>query len=126
LINNQTDFSTNAKPETIVPNCRKTLEIDNMKFELRYFTGTGNSLKILDTCKDIFIQFNHESTISEINFEETNLNESDILGFCFPVYAFGIPRICRKYLKSINKFNKRQFVSIFVAYLTISNEQSSV
>ncbi|MBN2571658.1 MAG: EFR1 family ferrodoxin [Ignavibacteriales bacterium] len=85
-----------------------------MKIELRYFTGTGNSLKILDTCKEIFVQNNHETTISEINFNETNLNKSDILGFCFPVYAFGIPRICRKYLKSIQKFNIRQKVFVLI------------
>jgi ferredoxin len=85
-----------------------------MKIELRYFTGTGNSLKILDTCREIFVRFNHKTTISEINFAETNINESDILGFCFPVYAFGIPRICRKYLKSINRFNNRQKVFVLI------------
>jgi len=85
-----------------------------MKIELRYFTGTGNSLKVLDTCRNIFVQYNHETTIAEIDFNETNLNKSDLLGFCFPVYAFGIPRICRKYLKSIHKFNNRQKVFVLI------------
>jgi len=85
-----------------------------MKIELRYFTGTGNSLKIMDTCRETFVQFNHETTISEISFENTNLANSDLLGFCFPVYAFGIPRICRKYLKSIQKFNNRQKVFVLI------------
>ncbi|HNX89031.1 MAG TPA: EFR1 family ferrodoxin [Paludibacteraceae bacterium] len=85
-----------------------------MRVELRYFTGTGNSLKILDTCREIFVRLNHETTISEINPDETNLDKSDLLGFCFPVYAFGIPRICRKYLKSIHKFKDRQKVFVLI------------
>lgn len=85
-----------------------------MKIELRYFTGTGNSLKILDTCREIFEQANHTTTISAIKTKEENLKGSDILGFCFPVYAFGIPRFCKKYLKSINKFSSQQKVFILI------------
>lgn len=85
-----------------------------MKIELKYFTGTGNSLKIMDTCKEVFAQSNHETNISEIKFEDTNLIDSDLLGFCFPVYAFGIPRICRKYLRSIHKFKNRQKVFVLI------------
>jgi len=85
-----------------------------MKIELRYFTGTGNSLKILDTCREVFVQANHTTTISEINFEEISFKEADIVGFCFPVYAFGIPRICRKYLKAINTFSNRQKVFVLI------------
>ncbi len=85
-----------------------------MKVELRYFTGTGNSVKVLNTCKEVFDRNNHETTISEIDINHTNLGNSEIIGFCFPVYAFGIPRICRKYLKSIPKFNHRQKVFVLI------------
>jgi ferredoxin len=85
-----------------------------MKIQLRYFTGTGNSLKILDSCKDIFIKNGHLVEISEIALQEINLPESDLLGFCFPVYAFGIPRICRKYLRSIKKFSTKQKVFVLI------------
>lgn len=85
-----------------------------MKIDLKYFTGTGNSLKIMNTCREIFLQFNHETTISEINSENTYLIGSDLLGFCFPVYAFGIPRICRKYLESIQTFTNRQNVFVLI------------
>jgi ferredoxin len=85
-----------------------------MRIELRYFTGTGNSLKIMKTCKEVFDRFNHETSISEITCEESNINESDLLGFCFPVYAFGIPRICRRYLKTINKFKNPQKVFVLI------------
>ncbi|KPA13675.1 hypothetical protein MHK_006119 [Candidatus Magnetomorum sp. HK-1] len=37
--------------------------------------------------------------------EKPDINEeSDLIGFCFPVYAFGIPRICRKYLQNLPEF----------------------
>ena len=85
-----------------------------MKIDLRYFTGTGNSLKILDTCREVFVQLNQETTISEINPDGPLPDESDLLGFCFPVYAFGIPRICRKYLKSIPRFKNRRKVFVLI------------
>ncbi|MBT8356632.1 MAG: EFR1 family ferrodoxin [Deltaproteobacteria bacterium] len=75
-----------------------------MNVDLKYFSGTGNSYKILDTCKDIFIQNGCNTTLSSI-IDKPDINEeSDLIGFCFPVYAFGIPRICRKYLLSLPKF----------------------
>jgi hypothetical protein len=85
-----------------------------MKIELRYFTGTGNSLKVLETCKDVFINNGHSVKISGIASNETILPNSDLLGFCFPVYAFGIPRICRKYLKAIQKFSIKQKVFVLI------------
>jgi hypothetical protein len=72
-----------------------------MNVELKYFSGTGNSYKILDTCKEIFIQNGNKATLSSIT-DKSNINEdADLIGFCFPVYAFGIPRICRKYLLNL-------------------------
>jgi len=85
-----------------------------MKIELKYFTGTGNSLKILETCKTIFTESGNTTKISEISENDKKLSVSDLIGFCFPVYAFGIPRICYKYLKGIKRFNKRQKVFILI------------
>lgn len=85
-----------------------------MKIQLRYFTGTGNSLRILDTCKKNFEEANHQVELTEIDLENNTLEEADLIGFCFPVYAFDIPRICRKYLKSIKKFKNRQKVFILI------------
>ncbi|MEN8225855.1 MAG: EFR1 family ferrodoxin [Bacteroidota bacterium] len=85
-----------------------------MQIELRYFTGTGNSLKILNTCHRVFRGSGHVSNISEISNNETILPESDLLGFCFPVYAFGIPRISKKYLQGLAKFKENQKVFILI------------
>jgi ferredoxin len=86
-----------------------------MRFELRYFTGTGNSLKILTTCRDLFLEAGHKAEISEINTAEREIQGADIIGFCFPVYAFGIPRICRKYLRRLERFENGQRVFIIIS-----------
>lgn len=84
-----------------------------MKVELKYFTGTGNSLKVLSTCQDVFIENNHSVNISAIKTDE-QIDPADLLGFCFPVYAFGIPRICRKYLNKLLPFKNKQKAFVLV------------
>lgn len=75
-----------------------------MNVELRYFSGTGNSYKIIDTCKEVFIQSDCEVSLFSIT-DIANINEeADIIGFYFPVYAFGIPRICGQYLLNLPNF----------------------
>ncbi len=75
-----------------------------MNVDLRYFSGTGNSYKIIDTCKEIFTQKGWRTTLFSIT-DKCKINEdADLIGFCFPVYAFGIPRICRNYLLNLSKF----------------------
>ena len=76
-----------------------------MNVDLKYFSGTGNSYKVLDTCKDVFIQNGCTTTLSSITEKSDIIEGADLIGFCFPVYAFGIPRICRKYLAGLPKFD---------------------
>lgn len=85
-----------------------------MKIEIKYFTGTGNSLKIVNTCKKVFTEGNHSVNISEIKKGEQISYNTDITGFCFPVYAFGIPRICRNYLKNLKRFGKTHDVFVII------------
>lgn len=85
-----------------------------MNIELRYFTGTGNSLKIIDTCKKVFVASGHSPKVTEITRGGSRIPDSDMLGFCFPVYAFGIPRICCNYLREIDRFKIRQKVFVLV------------
>ena len=84
-----------------------------MTIELRYFTGTGNSLKILNTIKQSFCEANHSVKISTIRLGE-EIPDCDLIGFCFPVYAFGIPRITKKYLKLIRPFNSNQKTFVII------------
>lgn len=84
-----------------------------MEIQLRYFTGTGNSLKVLNTMKNIFTDATHDVEISTIVKGES-ITQCEIAGFCFPVYAFGIPRISKQYLKSLPKFRNKQKAFIII------------
>jgi len=72
-----------------------------MKVDLKYFSGTGNSYKIIDTCKEVFVRNGCKATLLPITDKSKINEEADLIGFCFPVYAFGLPRICRKYLLNL-------------------------
>ena len=98
------------KNDTIFPQLKKNAY---MKIELRYFTGTGNSLKVLSTCQDLFMENKHSVNLLEIITDE-QIDSADLLGFCFPVYAFGIPRICRKYLNELQCFENKQKAFVLV------------
>jgi ferredoxin len=82
---------------------------------LRYFTGTGNSLKVMNICKDKLKDKGYETVISSI-LEENKINENEfeIFGFCFPVFALGLPRIVYKYLAGMNEleFHKKTFLLV--------------
>jgi len=86
-----------------------------MKIELQYFTGTGNSLKVMNVCKQVFIENNDTVEISAINKHNTEIGNIDLLGFCFPVYAFGIPRIANNYLNKLKPFKKLQKVFTLIS-----------
>lgn len=84
-----------------------------MKVELKYFSGTGNSFKILSTIHDVFIENSHVVSLSSIGGEK-ELPSADLYGFCFPVYAFAIPRIVRRYLKAIKQYNNLQKAFVII------------
>ncbi len=77
-----------------------------MNIALKYFSGTGNSYKILDTCNEIFVKNGCVTRLSSVTDTSHISEEADLIGFCFPVYAFGIPRICRQYLQRLPNFKK--------------------
>ncbi len=72
-----------------------------MDIDLQYFSGTGNSYKILDTCKNYFNQNGCSAELRSITDCSDTNKKAGLTGFCFPVYAFGIPRICKKYLSNL-------------------------
>ena len=78
-----------------------------MKIELIYFSGTGNSYKVLDVCRDILESKGHQVSISSSTEDKETSEDADLIGFCFPVYAFDIPRICKKYLSRLNRSQKQ-------------------
>jgi len=68
----------------------------------------------MNTCKKVFSENNHQINISAIEKGGQIPVDADIAGFCFPVYAFGIPRLCRKYLKQLRRFDKTQHVFVLI------------
>lgn len=75
-----------------------------MKHTIYYFSGTGNSLYV---AKKIQEQLDGAELI-QITSKELDKRPSitaDVLGFVFPVYAWGPPKIVEKFLKTaqINK-----------------------
>lgn len=69
-----------------------------------YFTGTGNSFyiakNISENNNEILISISEEmmKNKNEINY---NLKENEIIGFVFPVYAWGPPRIVLDFIKKL-------------------------
>ncbi len=84
-----------------------------MKIELRYFSGTGNSWTVLNTCYKIFKEAKHEVSIKALDITEKSI-EADLIGFAFPIHAFGLPDIIRKYIRFLPEFKHKQKVFILM------------
>ena len=85
-----------------------------MNVDLRYFSGTGNSHKIIETCMKVFRENGCTTALSSITTECSKNEHADLFGFCFPVYAYGIPRLCRKYLSSLAGFKKTKNAFVLI------------
>lgn len=71
-----------------------------MKTKLFYFSATGNSLSV---AKSLEI---HMDSVELISIPEAmdQINNVDVskVGFVFPVYAYGLPRIVEEFIKKVN------------------------
>jgi len=95
---------------------------NSMNVDLKYFSGTGNSYKILDTCKYVFTQNGYNAELTSVTAESDINEKANFVGFCFPVYAFGIPRICKKYLLKLPKCKNR--VKAFILITAGASDES--
>lgn len=78
-----------------------------MKYLGIYFTGTGNSKRVLEVARAILLSYGH--TLDEIDTtkdEIKDLNEYDGLIVFYPIYAFNAPKPIISYVKKIKKVNK--------------------
>ncbi len=84
------------------------------KIELKYFNGTGNSLQVLNRMKNEFKKNDYDVDIASITDNKDFDCDCELAGFCFPVYAYGLPRICRTYLNSlpVQKTSKKAFLVV--------------
>ena len=85
-----------------------------MENAIFYFTGTGNSLKI---AKDIGNNISNCNVISIAkNYSNVNdLNPTGIVGFVFPVFYCGFPKIVDEFMNKINLSNT-SYVFIIAVY----------
>jgi ferredoxin len=72
---------------------------DKSPIQIRYFTGTGNSLRVAEICRQQFEAAGHPVTLAPIGRGESPEAMGDgLLGLCFPVYSLGAPRIVRQFI----------------------------
>lgn len=94
-----------------------------MKIALFYFSGTGNTAKVMEKYQDCFEQYGHtvNTTLIENSFDEKGklkaevvdmVKNADIIGLGYPVHAFNAPSIVLKFAKRLPKVSitKRTFV----------------
>ena len=91
-----------------------------MKIIIFYFTGSGNTGKIINEFKTHFEADGHNVDLIQIENQlykpdkkiDVNLNDYDLIGIGYPVHAFNAPEIVLKWAKSIDKLDetKRAFI----------------
>ena len=70
-----------------------------MKNKIFYFSGTGNSLKL---AQDINQQLPQSELIKiSSSFDFTQQQDTETIGFIFPIYCFGLPKIVRDFVKNL-------------------------
>ena len=78
-----------------------------MKYLGIYFTGIGNTKRVLDTAKSVLLSYGHTMDIVDVTKDEVvDLNEYDGLMVFYPIYAFNAPKPIISYVKKIKKLDK--------------------
>ena len=88
-----------------------------MKVVICYFSGTGNTAKIVNAYRDNFAERGASVEtyameyllLNGLNEEFLNkLNDADLLGIAYPVHAFNAPSIVLKFAKSLPHVEKKR------------------
>ncbi len=66
-----------------------------------YFSGTGNTKRIVDLYRQYFIQQNRVVTLVEISNDTEPVAIADAVGFAYPVHGFNTPEIVVKFAKKL-------------------------
>ena len=75
-----------------------------MKFQLIYFTGTGNTKRVLDIAKDTLLKQGHIVNEYDVSKDDiVCLSETDAIIIFYPIYAFNAPKLLINYVKKIDK-----------------------
>ncbi len=81
-----------------------------MKVLLCYFSGTGNTKKIVDKYVDEFKKRNIDIDVWNIEKKDQKFDAKnyDMLGIAYPIYAFNAPSIVVDFVKNIAKQDKKK------------------
>lgn len=76
-----------------------------MKILICYFSGTGNTQKIVDCYANIFANiYGDDVTLARMEDKfEYDLNDFDLIGFGYPVHAFNAPSIALSFCKKLKR-----------------------
>lgn len=79
-----------------------------MKILICYFSGTGNTQKIVDLYAYIFAkQYDDDVIVCRMEDEfKYDINDFDLLGFGYPVHAFNAPSIALQFCKKLPRLSK--------------------
>ena len=85
-----------------------------MKILICYFSGTGNTQKIVDCYANIFAsQYGDDVTLARMEDKfEYNPDNFDVLGFGYPVHAFNAPSIALHFAKKLPKLKNKKLAFI--------------
>jgi ferredoxin/flavodoxin len=86
-----------------------------MKNVIYYFSATGNSLNVAQSVQQSIKAFelkNIAKVLLNANDEKIELKKIERLGFVFPVYAWGIPRIVEDFLKKLKSIEAEYIFAI--------------
>lgn len=78
-----------------------------MRVSVFYFSGTGNTKWAVDEISKCFKEKGHECLVYAIENTVPDLceivNDSDLIGFAFPIYGANIPNIMARFLKELEQ-----------------------
>ena len=82
-----------------------------MKILICYFSGTGNTHRVVNKYSESFIRHGHEVDVYKIedNNFAYNLDEYDMIGIGYPVHAFNAPSIILDFAKNLPQQEGKKF-----------------
>lgn len=80
-----------------------------MKILICYFSGTGNTKRVVDKFAEYIKEAEHEVVLHRVEHEfNLNIEDFDLIGFGYPVHAFNAPEIILKFVKKLKKLESKK------------------
>lgn len=84
-----------------------------MKILICYFSGTGNTKRVVDKFAEYIKEAEHEVVLHRVEHEfNLNIEDFDLIGFGYPVHAFNAPEIILNFVKKLKKLENKKDVFI--------------